>query len=89
MFFTYITARNGLTRMLAGRLLAGGVLLIALGLFVLVFPMIVASIVAAMCFIVSAILLGGAWRIYRASPPLHPTRTSNDHYEEAAWREIH
>jgi len=89
VFFSFFTARNGLTRMLAGRLLAGGIFLIAVGLFVLVFPMIVASIVAAVCFIMAAVLLGGAWRIFRASTPLYSARNSGDGYEDAVWREIH
>lgn len=88
MFFTYFTARNGLGRALAARLLMGGILLVLMGLFVLVFPIVVASIVAVLCFLGASALLSGAWRVYRASRPLPSMRSEAERFEEAVWREI-
>lgn len=88
MFFTYFVAQNGLGRLLAAKLLTGGVVLVLIGVVVLVFPLLVASVVAAGCFVVASFLLGGAWRVYRASRLLPPREPAREQFEDAAWREI-
>jgi hypothetical protein len=88
VFFSYFTAQKGLTRAIAAKLLMGGVVFILMGLVVLWFPMIVASMVALACFVVASTLLGGAWKVFRASRPLSPVKSEGERFEEAVWREV-
>ncbi len=84
MRFVHFTSGEALTRAVAWKFLSGGLFLFAIGLLILLFPLILAVVVAAFCFIAGLSLVGIAWRIFWTARPIPPGRKA----EDAVWREI-
>ena len=86
MFFASFTASQGFSKLIALKLLIDGIALFLVGLFILLFPMVIAMLVSIFCFTGGAFLLAAAWKIFQAtrsisSPPGRPV-------EDAVWREL-
>lgn len=88
MLYTYIASSGGFTRVLAMRLLTGGLTLALVGVLILLFPLVLAVFVAAVCFLGGAAMLAGAWKVYRAVPSSTARSPEGGKYEEAVWREV-
>lgn len=84
MRFVHLTSSEALSRAVAWKFFSGGLFLLALGLLILLFPLILAVVVAAFCFLGGFALVGLAWRIYWTAKPIPPSRYA----EDAVWREI-
>lgn len=84
MWFVHLTSSESFSRAVAWKFLSGGLFLLAVGLLILLFPLILAVVVAAFCFLAGFALVGLAWRIYWATKKIPPSRDA----EDAVWREI-
>ena len=88
MFFRAFTLNlSNLSTYLAGKLVTGGLFLIGIGILILLFPEVLALLVAGFCFLGGGGLLMAAWRVWWSFRRAKRSAFSEE-YEEVTWKEV-
>jgi len=90
MFFRASTLNStNLSTFLAGKLLTGGLILIGIGILILMFPELLALVVAGFCFLGGGGLLMAAWRVWWGFRRAKRSSSFDEgEYEEVSWKEV-
>lgn len=86
MFFASFTTSQGFSKVIALKLLIGGIALFLVAFFILLFPMIIAMLVSLLCFMAGAFLLAASWKIYQTARTI--SAPSGRPVEDAIWRDL-
>ena len=84
MLFVQLFSGREITRYLAWKLLAGGLLLFLLAALLVLFPRLVAIPVAALCLVGAVACLAGAWRAFLAARKMDRARG----YQDAEFHDL-